>query len=338
MPRSASFIAFWLILAVAIAICAPLEAELIAELGPSRVIELEAPPLLEKVPVVSSVALAPGGDLLATAGDDHVVRIWDREGKLLRRLAAHDDWVRSAVFSPNGILATAGQDRRIQLWDTATDAPFRTLPEQIRGISTLVFSPDGGLLAAAGFESTVWLFDGKDGRLLRKLEAPGGDVRALVCSPDGTQLAAAGRSGLVRIWDLSSGRVIHDLAGHRRRVRALAYSPDSKKIASAGEDRNILIWDTAEGRLLETFPSRPGMVLSLTFCGPGLLAAGGSDNVIRVWDAAASSEQFRLVGHTGSVTALVWDQKTGTLVSGSFDTTVRLWHLRDSVISTVSHR
>jgi WD40 repeat protein len=61
------------------------------------------------------------------------------------------------------------------------------------------------------------------------------------------------------------------------------------------------------------------------------LAAGGSDDLIRVWDLATRSEQLRLVGHTGSVSALAWDSQAEVLISGSFDTTVRLWLLRSNM-------
>jgi WD40 repeat protein len=35
-----------------------------------------------------------------------------------------------------------------------------------------------------------------------------------------------------------------------------------------------------------------------------------------------------LVGHTGSVAALAWSAAEETLLSGSFDTTVRVWHFK----------
>jgi WD40 repeat protein len=64
------------------------------------------------------------------------------------------------------------------------------------------------------------------------------------------------------------------------------------------------------------------------YCGPGILAASSSDNVIRLWDTKSRQERGRLLGHTGSVTTLAWYGKSGTLVSGSFDTTVRVWQVK----------
>ena len=68
------------------------------------------------------------------------------------------------------------------------------------------------------------------------------------------------------------------------------------------------------------------------------MAVGGSDNVIRLWDLASRQEQNRLVGHTGTVAALAWDATANTLLSGGFDTTVRVWQIKGDAAGRVSRR
>jgi WD40 repeat protein len=328
-------------------------AEPVVQIEPSRVIELVEQGRSEKVPVISSIALDAAGRLLATSGDDHLVRIWNvQQGELIRRLDGHADWVRSVVFSPDGrMLATAGDDRRIKLWNMASDRPhpravrsqpraavlrFVSIPVPDWAVHALALSGDGGMLAAAGFAKTVRIHDARSGALLWELDARDGDIRALAFSPDGAQLAAAGRRGPIRVWTTADGRHVHDLVGHRRRVWALAYSPDGTRLASAGEGRDVRLWDTGTGELMQTLPPRRAKILALAFCSAGRLAVGGSDNVIRVWDLADRRERFELVGHTGSVTALTWDASDGMLLSGSFDTTVRLWQLPAENVDRIS--
>lgn len=327
----------WL-LAIGVSVVETVRAESVVQVRPSRVIGLDPEPTAQKAPVVSTVAIDPQGKLLVTAGDDHLARIWDaRTGQLVARLVGHRDWVRAAAFRPDGaILATAGNDRAILLWDTTGIRPYRVLAEQVDGICALAFSPDGRLLAAGGFEGRVRLYDAATAELLHCLEAPARDIRALAFSPDGRHLAAAGRGGPIRIWNTAEGRPRLDLLGHRLRVNALAYCPEGTRLASAGDERTVKIFDTTTGRLLSALPPRPGKILSLVYWGPERIVVGASDNSVRVWDLATNKEMYLLAGHTGSVSALAWDARADLLISGSFDTTVRIWRLQPAAASVVS--
>jgi len=67
--------------------------------------------------------------------------------------------------------------------------------------------------------------------------------------------------------------------------------------------------------------------MAVCFCGPNRLASAGSGNVIYLWDTAARRELARLVGHVGSITTLVFHPETSSLVSGGYDTTIRVWNV-----------
>ena len=79
-------------------------------------------------------------------------------------------------------------------------------------------------------------------------------------------------------------------------------------------------------------------MLALCFCGPDTLASAGSSNVIHLWDVLTKQERRQLVGHTGSVTTLAFDGRAGTLISGSYDTTVRLWDVKNPNQGKVTKR
>jgi len=293
---------------------------------PVRIIELNKNPSEEKIPVVSGVAVDPAGKLLATVGDDHLLRIWNLDdGTVLYRLSAHSDWIKAVSFRPDGkTVATAGDDCRIRIWDISAATQPMELPEQPQAIHALVYSPDGQLLASAGFDDKVRLYTA-DGRLPQELDGPGSDLAALAFSPDGTQLAAAGRAGTIRVWNMATGSKAADIQASARRISALAYSPDGRRLAAAGDDRAIRLFDPLSGKLLAALPERSGKIRTLNFCGGKLLASGGTDNIIRLWNLSANTEQNQLIGHTGTVGALAYIPQTGTLISGSFDTTVRVW-------------
>lgn len=297
---------------------------------PSRVVQLPPDEDDQKPPVVTAVRLHRDGKLLATAGDDHLVRVWRLDdGKLIHRLEGHADWVRTVDYSPDGkILASAGNDRQIIFWDATTGEQLDVLAVQQAAIAAIRFSHDGKLLAAAGFEDNVRLYDPDAKRIVGRLPAPCQDMRALTFSHDDELLAIGGRCGSVRLLSVRQGTVVRDIAAHRQRIRAVAFSSDGSFVASSGEDRLIHVAPVAGGEGYH-LPARPAKVLSLAFYGPQHLATAGSDNQIRLWDVAAKEEIGTLRGHTGSVAALECRDKV--LVSAGYDTTVRIWDVGDQI-------
>jgi WD40 repeat protein len=297
---------------------------------PSRVVQLPPDDDEHKPPVVTAVRLHREGNLLATAGDDHRVRVWSlADGKLMQKLEGHTDWVRTVDYSPDGrVLASAGNDRQIILWDAATGAQLDVLATHQAAIAAIRFSHSGQHLAALGFEEHVRLYDTATKQLVARMPAPCQDMRALTFSHDDQLLAVGGRCGAIRLLAMPRGELVRDIPAHRQRIRAIAFSSDGSYVASSGEDRLIHVAPVAGGQG-ESLSPRPAKVLSIAFYGPQHLATAGSDNLIRLWDVATKAEIGCLRGHTGSIAALECQGKV--LVSAGYDTTVRVWEVGDQV-------
>ena len=71
--------------------------------------------------------------------------------------------------------------------------------------------------------------------------------------------------------------------------------------------------------------------MSLSFSSDGaLLASGGGDNTIKLWDVDAQQEIAALRGHTDSVRSVAFSPDGALLASGSFDHTILLWDVAGS--------
>jgi WD40 repeat protein len=110
-----------------------------------------------------ALAPTPDGSILATAGADPEVILWNTsDWSEIGRLSGHTAAVWQAEVSPDGkLLATGSTDGTIILWDLATRSRWATLTGQPGPVTALDWSPDSTTLATAGADSTitVWPVD-----------------------------------------------------------------------------------------------------------------------------------------------------------------------------------
>jgi tetratricopeptide (TPR) repeat protein len=107
------------------------------------------------------------------------------------------------------LLATAGGDQTIRLWDMTTEpppgqeaVPVRVLvgPSEAEHISGLSFSADGRRLASSGLDQTIRIWDVDSGDETLTLRGYADYVAGVAFSPDGRLLAAAGGRS-IKLWE-----------------------------------------------------------------------------------------------------------------------------------------
>lgn len=221
---------------------------------------------------IRGVALSPDGSLIATCGNDLLIRIWSADdGALLAELPGHERHVFNVAFHPDGRSLFSGDLMGVvKQWDVddwrhvrdldagglhTYDKTFRADCGGIRGID---FSPDGKQLAVCGVSKvtnafagqgtpTVVLFDLESGKRLKVMEPAKklqGPCSAVRFHASGRFLVGTGGSGRGELWFFKPDE---EKPFHTLKLPAVAYDlafhPDNLRLAVALYDKTVRLYD-----------------------------------------------------------------------------------------------
>jgi serine/threonine protein kinase len=260
-------------------------------------------------PATHSVALSPVKDVLAVAGNDGAIRMWDlysRAKVATLRTELHERTGREALalciaFSPDGkLLASAHVDANVHLWDVDREAEVPVKLRHDAGVGTLAFSPDGSMLATGSQDSSLRLWDvaaAYAGDARRELHRQPASVTAVAYAGGGEWLITGHSNKVLRLLDARTGRLLGTMRGPEAPVSLILPSPDGQHIAVASQDRSIRLFDLSRREQVTLIAGHRKPATSLCFLADGShLASVAQENEVQLWDLEASKPIAALSG------------------------------------------
>ena len=278
-----------------------------------------------------TVAFSPvDASLVASAGEDGSIKLWNLQANTVATLAAHDDSINSIAFSPDGqLLASGSDDFTVKVWSVPTEQIVETLEhvvddfvEPVTGVS---FSPDGEQLATAGPNVKLW--DVSTFTETKTLETTNW-VLTTTFSPDGQRLVTGDESGNVVIWNTQSGQSVETLEVSGNSVQ---FSADTRTLAIAGDD-GLKLWalpnwqSSPDSYVIGTLTESYEEIGAIAFTPDGKMLAGANEDWIDLWGKDSGVHITELENSTW-VNAIAFSPDGASLASGGEDGKLRIWDL-----------
>lgn len=289
---------------------------------------------------IYGVSFSPDGQLIATAGGgDNQVKLWNLEGKMIRKIGNHDDFAIGVRFSPDGqTIASVSADKTAKLWNLKGQV-LKTFKGHQNFVFGLSFSPDGQQIATAGGDDTVRLWHLSNPNH-QTLIGHGDSLRSVSVSPNSNIIATAGDGGaeddqVIRLWNRAGQtlKIISTKSGNWNRIWSLSFSPNGRTIAAASFDKTLKLWNL-KGQLLKKFPGHNSDVTEVSFSPNGqTLATASYDGTIKLWEVGGR-ELRTLKANAGKAWSVSFN-RDGTLLASAYnDGTIKLWNFQGHLLKT----
>jgi WD40 repeat protein len=191
-------------------------------------------------------------------------------------------------------LAALGPDGNVRMWNAVTGNPLKTIAlyDRPKGVSCMAFSRDGKWIVVSEFFVKAKVYTSK-----------------------------------AELLDAAAGQEVRTLVSHHWEIDGVAISRDGHWFATSNWDRKVRLLEFPSGKEVRDFESAGKPRCVAISPDAKIIASGGLDATVSLWDCQGGSEIRRLSGHTGGVVGVDFSPDGRQLASASSDGSVRIWNV-----------
>lgn len=292
----------------------------------------------DKIPSASTTPTRPKRHKIIKRKSMPVLHEHFEPGTMIREIKAHGDTISALDFDvPFGTMVSAGMDDTVKVWDLNAGRCIGVLEGHVASVRALQL--EDNFLATGGTDATIRLWDlSKADYDPQGNNDSGEDDGIAFENPDDHAIEPPAGS--------MADCPLFSLEAHVDEITALHFRGDV--LISGSADKTLRQWDLVKGRCVQTLDvmwaaaqasasmgssegtwrqtsraaSGPADFVGALQVFESALACGTADGMVRLWDLRSGQVSRSLVGHTGPVTCLQFDDVH--LVTGSLDRSIRV--------------
>ncbi|KAH0930207.1 hypothetical protein HID58_015934 [Brassica napus] len=220
---------------------------------------------------------------LATSSFDKTIKIWDASdpGYFRRTISSHTAPVMSLDFHPNKteIFCSCDGNNDIRFWNINASNYIRaSKTSSSQGASTQVrFQPISGKFLAAASDYTISLVD-----VEKDIRGHSSNVNSVCWNTSGELLASVSENS-VKLWSPSSGDCIHELSSSGNKFHSCVFHPSYPNLLVIGGYESPELWNTKENKCM-TIPAHECVISALAQSpSTGMMASASHDKSVKIW-------------------------------------------------------
>ncbi len=291
---------------------------------------LTDPSLLEKgvykqpgvadLDLIQALKFSPDGQWLASGGF-RTVKLWQKPagGKRLD-LAGLEGPPRSIAVSPDGKQAAIGEETgKVKIFDLTNGQVAKTLQGHGAAVTGVAFTADGSKLVTSSLDKTFRVFNLADSQQIASIETAA-PINAVAIVGEGKLVATAGADNMLRTWDLPAAqpaeapKPVKEIGGHGGPINSIAlFTANGVKILTGCQDGGIRVVDVNSGGVEKQVNFGAPVVAAASRADGKRIAAIGSNNQAKLWDADNGQELSQQKGDFRASLKLAETQRIAAL-------------------------
>ncbi|GMR50177.1 hypothetical protein PMAYCL1PPCAC_20372, partial [Pristionchus mayeri] len=249
-----------------------------------------------------------------------------------RKLLARSDRVKSVDLHPSEPwLLAALYNGNVHIWNYETQQLVKTLEICDLPVRAAKFVPRKNWVVTGSDDMHVRVYNYNTLERVHQFEAHSDYLRAIAVHPTQPFILTSSDDMLIKLWDWENKwQLKQTFEGHTHYVMQIAINPkDNNTFATASLDKTVKVWQFGSQSPNFTLEGHEKGVNCVDYYHGGdkpYLISGADDHLVKIWDYQNKTCVQTLDGHTQNVSSVCFHPELPLIITGSEDSTVRLWH------------